>query len=103
MEDYFILVPLVLTSLAAAALQLRRRPRAGASLREAAVKAAEAVGLTVLFFAANVATGALISLLARTLRLGFISIYLNTDVTLLVLSLLQALVYQRWRESRTDR
>jgi hypothetical protein len=103
MEDYFILVPLALTSLAVAVLELRRRPDAAASLREAAVKAAEAVGLTVLFFAANVATGAFISLATRALRLGFISIYLNTDITLLVLSLLQALVYQRWRESRADR
>ena len=103
MEDYFILLPLALTSVAMAALEARRQPRAAASLRAAAVKAAEAVGLTVLFFLANVATGALISVLARTLGLGFISIYLNTDITLLVVSLLQALVYQRWRESRADR
>jgi hypothetical protein len=34
------------------------------------------------------------------LNVAFISIYLTADVALLVLSLLQALVYQRWREAR---
>jgi hypothetical protein len=57
------------------------------------------VGLAVLFFLGNVATGALLTVAARTLKLTFVSIYLSTDVTLLVLSLLQALVYQRWREA----
>jgi hypothetical protein len=102
-EAWFVLVPVALTSAALALAQGRRRPQAGRALRAAAGQALEAVGLTVLFFLANVAAGALVTVLARTLQLRFISIYLTTDVTLLVLSLLQALVYQRWREGAPAR
>jgi hypothetical protein len=101
MEGYFILVPLALTSLAVAAVESRRQPRPSASLRAAVWRAAEAIGLTMLFFVGNVALGAFLTLVARVLGLPFISIYLSADVALLVLSLLQALVYQRWREGRS--
>jgi hypothetical protein len=99
-ESYFVLVLVGLTSLGAIVLEARRQARAAATLRGAASKALEAVGLTVVFFLANVATGALLTVGARALEVTFISIYLSTDVALLVLSLLQALVYQRWREAR---
>jgi hypothetical protein len=102
-EAYFIVVPLAVTSLLVAAWERRRQPRPGASLHAALLRAAEAVGLTVLFFLANVAAGALVTVLGRVLHVGFISIYLSTDITLLVMSLLQALVYQRWREARPGR
>ena len=98
MEGWFILVPVALTS-AAVLVARGRRPEARRALPAAAGKAIEAVGLTVLFFLANVATGALVTVLSRALGLGFISIYLSTDVALLILSLLQALVFQRWREA----
>ena len=100
MEGYFVLVPVVLTCLAAWVVEARRQTAPGASLRAAAGRALEAVGLTVLFFLANVATGALVTAAARAFSVTFISIYLTTDVALLVLSLLEALVYQRWREAR---
>jgi hypothetical protein len=103
MEGYFVLIPLALTSLAVAALEWRRQARPGASLRAAARAAMETVGLTVLFFVGNVAAGALLTAAARTLDVGFISIYLSTDITLLFVSLLQALVFQRWREARATR
>jgi hypothetical protein len=100
MESWFILVPFALTS--AAALWLGRRPRGvRASLGAAVAKALETVGLTVVFYLANVAAGALVTSTARALRVAFISIYLSTDVVLLVLSLFQALVFQRWREQAT--
>lgn len=100
MEGYFVLIPVALTCLAAALVEARRQPRAAASLRAALGKALESVGLTVLFFLGNVVTGALVTVAARALDVTFISIYLTTDVALLVLSLLQALIYQRWREAR---
>ncbi|HVR71094.1 MAG TPA: hypothetical protein VMT87_09655 [Vicinamibacteria bacterium] len=100
MEAYFVLVLVALTSLGAGLLQWRRQPRPGETLRAAASRMLEAIGLTIVFFLGNVATGALLTVAARALNLTFISIYLSTDVTLLVLSLLQALVYQRWREAR---
>ena len=102
MEAYFILVLVALTSLGAILLEARRQPRPFVSLRAAAARALEAAGLTVVFFLANVATGALLTMAARGLKVTFISIYLSTDVTLIVLSLLQALVYQRWREGRRE-
>jgi hypothetical protein len=96
-EGWFILVPVALTSAAVLAACARRR-HALRALPLAAGKAIEAVGLTVLFFLANVGTGALVTFLSRALGVGFISIYLSTDVALLILSLVQALVFQRWRE-----
>jgi hypothetical protein len=102
MEAYFVLVVVLLTSLGAAVLEARRHPRPMASLRAAVARALETAGLTVLFFLANLGAGALVTVAARQLKVAFISIYLSTDVTLIVLSLLQALVYQRWREQRTD-
>ena len=100
MEGYFVLVLAALTSLAAGAWEWRRHDQPARALRSAADRALETIGLAVLFFMANVATGALVTGAARALDLGFISIYLSTDVTLLVLSSLQALVFQRWREAR---
>ena len=101
MEGWFILVPVALTS--AAVLVARGRQRAARrALPAAAGKALEAAGLTVLFFLANVGTGALVTVLSRVLGLGFISIYLSTDVALLVLSLFQALVFQHWREAAAE-
>jgi hypothetical protein len=100
MEDYFVLALAGLTSLAAAAWEWRRQAHPVPALRAAAVGALETVGLAVLFFLANVATGALVTVAARALDIGFISIYLSTDVTLLVLSLLQALVFRGWRAAR---
>jgi hypothetical protein len=98
LEGWFILIPVALTSAAVLVARGRRRD-ARRALPAAAGKAIETVGLTVLFFLANVGTGALVTVLSRLLGLGFISIYLSTDVTLLILSLLQALVFQRWREA----
>jgi len=101
-EACFGLVLVALTSLGAILLEVRRQARPFVSLRAAAARALEATGLTLVFFLANVATGALLTVAARALKVTFISIYLSTDVTLLVLSLLQALVYQRWREGRLE-
>jgi hypothetical protein len=101
-EGYFALVPVALTCLAIAFLEARRQSHAAASLRTALSKALEAVGMTVLFFLGNVATGAVLTVAARALDVTFISIYLSADVALLVLSLLQALIYQRWREARAS-
>jgi hypothetical protein len=100
MEDYFVLLLAGLTSLAAGAWEWRRQARPAPALRAATARALETVGLGVLFFLGNVGAGALVTVAARALDLGFISIYLSTDVTLLVLSLLQALVFQGWREAR---
>jgi hypothetical protein len=68
-------------------------------------KACEVVGLTLVFFVLNLGLGMLPILLARSLMGRFISIYVLSDSSLLILSLLQALVFQGWwqcaRHART--
>jgi hypothetical protein len=99
MEALFLLSLIAATS-AGALVLARRRGQAvtGGALRAAAGRALECLGLTLLFFTANLALGALLTLLVRALTPLFVSLYLSADVSLLVLSALQALVYQRWRD-----
>jgi hypothetical protein len=99
-EALFLLSLVAATS--AAALSLGRRRGAGApgALRAALLEGLECVGLTVVFFVANLALGALLTLVVRALTPLFVSLYLSADVSLLVLSALQALVFQRWRDAR---
>ncbi len=58
----------------------------------------ECVGLTLLFFGANLGVGVLAVLAARALTRGSVSLYLADDLILLPLSLLQALVFAWWRD-----
>lgn len=99
MDAVFLIALVAATS--AGALYLARRRGADPSpdaLRTAGRRALECVGLTAVFFAINLGLGALLTLAIRGLTPLFVSLYLSADVSLLVLSLLQALVYQRWRE-----
>jgi hypothetical protein len=60
----------------------------------------ECVGLAVIFLAGNLAVGVAFVLGVRILAGWFISIYGLNDVTLVVLSFLQAVFLQSWRRSR---
>ncbi|HET7746000.1 MAG TPA: hypothetical protein VFM29_01785 [Vicinamibacteria bacterium] len=72
----------------------RGRPRAlGAALR----RACELVGLSVAFLALNLVVGVTAVLVIRRATGAFLSMYLNADVTLVALSVLQAAVWQWWR------
>lgn len=97
MEPFFVLILVGLSSAGARLLGRRGLPRGG--FRFALGKALECLGLAVLFFAANVSLGFLISLLARASGQVFVSVYLSVDIALLALSLVQALVFQWWRET----
>lgn len=70
----------------------------GCSLRVATGKMLECIGLTLLFFVANLVVGIISVLTVRRLTGGFVSIYLLNDVALLVMSLLQGLTFHCWRE-----
>jgi hypothetical protein len=101
LEALFLLSLVAATSAGALHLARRRGRRvAPGELRAAALGALECAGLAVVFFVANLALGALLTLVVRALTPLFVSLYLSADVSLLVLSALQALVYQRWRDSR---
>ena len=66
-------------------------------LRPALRRLPEWVGLTVLLYALNLMTGFALVILFRKLTGSFISMYMNTDATLALLSAFQALVFQWWR------
>ena len=89
-----------ITSIAAYLLgrRLGLSPRA---LAAAADKALECLGLAVLFYGSNLGIGVLGILVTRWLTGAFVSLYSVRDVTLLVLSLLQALVFAWWRDRTT--
>jgi len=94
-EAYFILLPVALTSWAALVLG-RRRGITRAGLGAALARTLECVGLTVVFYALNTLLGAALTLLARALTRGFVSLYMTTDSLLLGFSLLQALALRWW-------
>jgi hypothetical protein len=96
-EGVFLLSLVALSSSGALVYAARRgRPLAPSAIRAAAARALECVGLTAVFFAANLGLGAVVSFLIRAATPLFVSLYLSTDVSLLVLSALQALVFQHW-------
>lgn len=95
MDAVFILAVVGLTSIAAW-LFFRRGGRRG--LRAAAGKALESAGLAGVFFLLNLGVGLSLALALRRAPGAFVSLYVNDDVSMLVLSVLQALVLQWWRE-----
>ena len=56
----------------------------------------ECLGLTVLFLAGNLAAGSVLIFGPRAVTGLFISIYWLNDISLLVLSVVQALVFHSW-------
>ncbi len=103
MQDAFILGLVASTSILAYLVGTRgfRRPRR--ALGAAVGRMLECVGLTLVFFVANLAVALVATLAARWVTRGFVSLYLANDVVLLALSLLQALVFAWWREGEQRR
>ena len=98
MEQPFILVLVGLTSVGAYLVGAKGFGLSANRLRTAIGRVLECVGMTLLFFVVNLAAGIIAILAARVLTRGGMSLYLADDVTLLVLSLLQGLTFQWWRE-----
>ena len=69
----------------------------GAPLRPALVRLLECAGLTVGFYVLNILVGFAAVLVLRKLTGSFISMYVNTDWTLTLLSAFQAVTFQWWR------
>jgi len=95
-EAYYLLLLFAVTS---AAIYLAATRGLGArryALRPALARMLECVGLAIVLGALNVAVGFLLVLALRRLTGSFVSLYLNTDGTLLALSVLQAIVLQWW-------
>jgi len=87
-----------LTSLGAYLAGRRRSDLRRAALREAVMEVLDYLGLAVVFLLCNFTVGAMLILGLRALSGQFISVYAVNDATLAILSLLQALIFHRWRE-----
>jgi hypothetical protein len=57
----------------------------------------DSLGLAVLFLLGNLAVGTAAILCLRALTGDFVSIYVVGDITLPILSLVQALIFRHWR------
>ena len=95
MPDFFLLVLVTMTSLLAYTLG-RWRFGFPVSLRPGLRRTSETVGVAVVFYAVNVLATVAGTLALRALGL-FVSLYYATDYVLVILSFIQALVFQNWR------
>ena len=98
MEPVFILVITGLTSVGMFIFGVRGLRLARPALWPVLGKVCECIGLTLLIFLLDLAVGMFAILAWRSLTGRFVSIYLASDTTVLILSLLQALTFQAWRE-----
>ena len=96
MSDALLLGVALLTSILAI-LVFRKRARGG--LVTAVAVVLETAGATALFFAANLAVGVTFVLLARRVWF-YTTLYDVTDVSLLILSLFQAITVTAWLRLR---
>lgn len=71
-------------------------------LRAAIGRALDIVGASVMFFGLNLALGLTIVAIVRGFLSGFLSVYPLTDVSLLLLSVLQGLVFEGWLRTRRE-
>lgn len=99
--DPRLLVPIIilgLTSVGAYLVGTRWRILDASMLSRTAVDVLETLGLAVVFLVGNLAVGTAGILGFRALTGHFVSVYVVSDAVLPILSLIQALVLQRWRE-----
>jgi hypothetical protein len=99
MQTVLILALVAATSVAGYLIGRRRLGLAPGALRPAAARLLECLGLAVLFLLGNQALGVAAIVAARAVTGGFVSLYMVDDVSLLGLSLLQALLFAWWRRS----
>lgn len=98
MGPVFILIIAALTSVGIFVLGVTRLRLSKSGLRLAVGKTCECVGLALVFLLLNLALGVLAVLAGRSLSGRFVSLYIVSDATLLILALLQALTFQAWRD-----
>lgn len=88
-----------LTSFGAYVVGTRVFGLAGGRLGRAFGRAAGCIGTALVFFVLNLGAAFATLVALRSLRMFFVPLYIAADPTLLVLSLLQALVFEAWRGS----
>jgi len=98
--DASALAPILVIGLTSAGAYLAGTRCCGlraSELPKAMRDALESLGLAVVFLLGNLAVGTIAILGLRVFTGYFVSIYVVSDVTLPILSLIQALIFQRWR------
>jgi type IV secretory pathway VirB3-like protein len=95
-----LLIPILVgvTSVAAYFVGARRLGFSGGCILKAVRRMLECLGITVIFLGVNLGAAVIVVLAARALTREFVSLYLAADATLLVLSLIQALIFQAWQD-----
>ncbi len=100
MEILFIPALVGFTSLCAYLIGTRRLGLTRERLQAGVDRMVIYLGAALLFFGVNLGAGVSVVLADRMLGVGFLSVYLSNDVSLLVLSAIQGLVFACWRESQ---
>jgi hypothetical protein len=98
MPTFTLAIVVALTSLSAYLVGTLFARLRWTDLRGAVMEALEYLGLIVIFLLANLTVGLTLILGLRALTGRFVSVYLLNDEVLAILSLIQALVFHRWRE-----
>ncbi len=96
--DFVLLALIGLTSIQLYILGRKGLGLSAQTLGAAAAKMLECVGAALVFFGVNLAVAGLTILAIRKLTGMFLSLYPANDVVWLILSSLQGLTFQWWRE-----
>jgi hypothetical protein len=99
MEEMFLPLLVVLTSVGACVVGSLVFGLSLRGLAPAMRQTLELVGLTVIFLVANLSLGLAVVLGARALSMPFISVYILNDASLIVLSAVQATIVAWWWRS----
>jgi hypothetical protein len=97
MDHVFILLLTGVTSVVAYIVGVKWLRLSRYGLWIALGKTCEAMGWTLVFFLLNLIVGVSVMFVGRFFMETFVSLYHLSDVTLVALSLLQALAFQAWR------
>jgi len=97
MEGVFLPLLVALTSVAAYLIGVHLLGLSRRGLARAVGRTLELAGLTVVFLVANLAIGLAVVLATRALSMRFVSVYILNDVSLVVLSALQGIIFGWWR------
>ncbi|HSF30466.1 MAG TPA: hypothetical protein VLK82_08355 [Candidatus Tectomicrobia bacterium] len=103
MEQIFILIVAGLTSVGGYTIGVKGLRLLRSELWGALGKTCDCVGLTLIFFLLNIAVAMFAILAVRALSGRFISIYMASDITVLIMSSLQAITFHAWRENSRQR
>jgi hypothetical protein len=95
-----LLVLVAITSVLAYVVGVRRLRLSGRTLARALASTLDTLGLALVFFAVNAGLGVTILLAARHLAGRVVTLHALDDITLMILSALQAIAFQSWRATR---